>query len=125
MVVYYRGVIHSSECQVLSNQRMECSSPSVSINDQQISADEPLSLDYGFLMDSVSSVRNMSHLTNSPKFFLYPDPIYHKFDEEVKYYKGDHLIINGINLDLACRVNRIPHSHSIQQIIVQFNAQGY
>jgi plexin A len=83
---------------------MECRSPSVPVLGQQISPEEPLSLDYGFLMDDVPSVRNLSHSPNFPKFVLYPDPVYEKFDEEVKYYKSDYLTINGINLDRACQV---------------------
>lgn len=56
-------------------------------------------------MDDVPSVRNLSHSPNFPKFLLYPDPVYEKFDEEVKYYKSDYLTINGINLDRACQVS--------------------
>ncbi len=104
MFVRYRDVVHSSSCQVLSNQRMECRSPAVPVLGQQISPEEPMSLDYGFLMDDVPSVRNLSHSPNYPKFLLYPDPVYEKFDEEVKYYKSDYLTINGINLDRACQV---------------------
>ncbi|KAK4017367.1 hypothetical protein OUZ56_032679 [Daphnia magna] len=47
----YRDVVHSSSCQVFSNQRMECRSLLVPVLNQQISPEEPLSLDYGFLMD--------------------------------------------------------------------------
>ena len=108
MFVRYRDVVHSSSCQVLSNQRMECRSPSVPVLGQQISPEEPLSLDYGFLMDDVPSVRNLSHSPHFPKFVLYPDPVYEKFDEEVKYYKSDYLTINGINLDRACQVICLP-----------------
>ena len=36
-------------------------------------------------MEGVSSVRKTSYWTNYSIFFLYPDLIYHKFDEEVKY----------------------------------------
>jgi plexin A len=113
MFVRYRDVVHSSSCQVLSNQRMECRSPSVPVLGQQISPEEPMSLDYGFLMDDVPSVRNLSHSPNYPKFLLYPDPVYEKFDEEVKYYKSDYLTINGINLDRACQVRKRPKKCNI------------
>ncbi len=119
MFVRYRDVVHSSSCQVLSNQRMECRSPAVPVLGQQISPEEPMSLDYGFLMDDVPSVRNLSHSPNYPKFLLYPDPVYEKFDEEVKYYKSDYLTINGINLDRACQVIILTHfdiSNEIKEI---------
>ena len=65
---------------------------------------EPLALDYGFIMDDVESLRNLTASANFTKFLLYPDPVYEKFNEEVKYYKSDYLNINGINLDRACQV---------------------
>jgi plexin A len=97
---------------------MECRSPAVPVLGQQISPEEPMSLDYGFLMDDVPSVRNLSHSPNYPKFLLYPDPVYEKFDEEVKYYKSDYLTINGINLDRACQViiNKILESKRFKGI---------
>ena len=106
MFVRYRDVVHSSSCQVLSNQRMECRSPAVPVLGQQISPEDPLSLDYGFFMDDVPSVQNLSRLPGFSPFILYPDPVYEKFDEEVKYYKSDYLTINGVNLDRACQVNK-------------------
>ncbi len=104
MFVRYRDVVHSSSCQVLNNQRMECRSPSVPVLGQQISPEDPLQLEYGFFMDDVPSVQNLSRLPGYSPFVLYPDPVYEKFDEEVKYYKSDYLTINGNNLDRACQV---------------------
>lgn len=52
-------------------------------------------------MDDVQSVQNLTTKTGDA-FLLYPDPIYEKFDEEVKYYKSEYLTINGQNLDRAC-----------------------
>lgn len=104
MFVRYRDVMYKSSCQVLSNTRMECRSPSVVTAGVQIPPEEPLQLEYGFLMDSVPSVQNLSRLPGFTPFLLYPDPVYEKFDEEVKYYKSDYLTINGNNLDRACQV---------------------
>lgn len=83
MFVRYWDDMHTSSCQVLSNQRMECPFPTVPVLDQQISPEEPLSLDYGFLLDDVQSVCNLSHSPNFPKLLLYPDPVYEKFNEGV------------------------------------------
>jgi hypothetical protein len=55
-------------------------------------------------MDGVLSVRNLS---NFPKFLLYPDPVFTKFNPEVKYYKDELLTINGKNLKLAIGVNNV------------------
>ena len=113
MFVRYRDVTHTSNCQVLSNQRMECRSPVIPILGQQIPPEEPLALDYGFLMDDVPSVQNLSKNQGYSPFLLYPDPVYEKFDEEIKYYKSDYLTINGANLDRACQVH--PHSGPVRR----------
>lgn len=84
---------------------MECRSPAVpAAVGVQISPEDPLPLDYGFFMDAVPGVQNLSKNAGYSAFQLYPDPVYEKFDEEVKYYKSDYLTINGANLDRACQV---------------------
>ncbi|XP_026681797.1 plexin A3-like, partial [Diaphorina citri] len=39
-------------------------------------------------------------ITGAP-YFLFPNPIYEPFSEEIKYYKSDYLTINGQHLDRA------------------------
>ncbi len=63
---------------------MECRSPIIPVGDQLISPDKPLLLDYGFIMDDVSSLLNVSLLPKFPKFLLYPDPVLKKFNPQVK-----------------------------------------
>lgn len=104
MFVRYRDATHESPCHVLSNTRMECRSPAVPVL-ASIPAEDPLQLEYGFIMDDVPSVQNLSKLPGYLPFLLYPDPVYDRFDEEVKYYKSDYLTINGANLDRACQVS--------------------
>nr|CAD7396273.1 unnamed protein product [Timema poppensis] len=87
-------------CVVLSNSNMACSSPTIEF-DKEPDAENPMKLEYGFLMDNVTGVQNLS-MDHNP-FLLYPNPIYDKFDEEVKYYKSDYLTINGQHLDRACQ----------------------
>ena len=79
---------------------MECRSPAIPVPlPESISPENPVKIaDYGFIMDDVNSVQNLSLQYFAP-FVLYPDPVYEKFDEEVKYYKSDYLTINGANLD--------------------------
>lgn len=77
----------------MSNSNIACLSPRVDV-DQELDADHPLALTYGFIMDNVTSVRNLSSQSNFNDFLMYPNPIYEPFDEEVKYYKSDYLTIN-------------------------------
>nr|CAD7396956.1 unnamed protein product [Timema cristinae] len=100
MYVYYKDKQFSSTCVVLSNSNMACSSPTIEF-DKEPDAENPMKLEYGFLMDNVTGVQNLS-MDHNP-FLLYPNPIYDKFDEEVKYYKSDYLTINGQHLDRACQ----------------------
>jgi plexin A len=60
----------------------------------------PIQLEYGFIMDDVSTTKNLS--AAQKPFELYPDPFYFKFDE-LKYYNSEYLTINGKNLDRACK----------------------
>lgn len=59
-----------------------------------------IQLEYGFIMDDVTTTRNLSEVQKP--FELYPDPQYFKF-EELKYYNSEYLTINGKNLDRACK----------------------
>ena len=59
-----------------------------------------ISLDVGFIMDNVASVRNLRHLRASSSdsavgtaIHYVPDPHYRKFPSDVKSYKGDTLVI--------------------------------
>lgn len=74
---------------------MQCHSPAIpAATDKVIDADRPLQLQYGFIMDNVSGVQNLSVQEGYTHFLLYPNPLYDKFDEEIKYYKSDYLTIN-------------------------------
>lgn len=108
MYVYYEGKTYLSECKVITNQEMTCYSPSIDDPDnldqlKNLNADTPTELEYGFKMDDVIEVRNLSNKDNHHPFELYPNPVYLKFEENVKYFKSEYLTINGKNLDRACR----------------------
>ncbi|ROT66373.1 hypothetical protein C7M84_015602 [Penaeus vannamei] len=75
----------------------------VSRSPRQNYADSVL-LDVGFIMDNVASVRNLKHVLHSSArtSLLYVlDPTYKKFPNGIKLYKGDTLVIEGVNLNLA------------------------
>jgi plexin A len=87
------------QCVVLSNSNMACPSPDIEV-EEILDADNPLRLQYGFRMDNVSGVQNLSVKEGYSFFLLYPNPVYEPFDEEVKYYKSDYLTINVSNTKL-------------------------
>ena len=96
--------------QVANNELMHCQSPAV---DSLTNADwarlknpDPIRLDYGFIMDNVERVQNLSsRLKAAPKVFMYPDPEFEPFPDPngVKIYKSDYLTLDGQNLNRAAR----------------------
>lgn len=103
MYVYYEGKQYFSQaCTILTQTNMVCKSPEIDVPPGILDAEKPLSLEYGFRMDNVARVQNLTQ-QGLNHFLLYPDPVYDAFDEEIKYYKSDYLNINGMNLDRACQ----------------------
>jgi len=100
--VVYNGEIYASQCRVQSDTEMECASPVIEVDSKIIEAERPMLLEYGFLMDNVLRVQNLSKIHNN-HFELYPNPEYFIFEERVKYFKSEYLTINGRNLDRACK----------------------
>lgn len=112
MYVYFEGKTYLSECRVVTNTEMTCYSPTIDDQDnsdqlKNLNADTPAFLEYGFKMDDVVEVRNLSNKDNHHPFEFYPNPVYLKFEENVKYFKSEYLTINGRNLDRACRESDI------------------
>lgn len=103
MYVYYENKTFESNCSAKTNIGMECDSPIIiSANSKELNADVPMKLEYGFIMDDVIGVRNLS-TKGHPKFELYPNPFFDKFSEFVKYKDGNSLVITGKDLDLVCK----------------------
>lgn len=72
---------------------MVCFSPKINVpKEVEIDAEQPMQLEFGFKMDNVSRVQNLS--MQHGHFLLYPNPVYEPFDEKIKYYKSDYLTIN-------------------------------
>lgn len=103
MYVYYQEKMFLSQCVVATNTEMTCDSPVIDADSGAVDADRPLQLEYGFQMDDVLVVQNLSRKDNHNPFELYPNPVYSSFEENVKYYKSEYLTINGKNLDRACK----------------------
>ena len=79
---------------------MACDSPTIDVPEGRIiNSDSPDKLVYGFKMDNVMGVRNLTEKRGPkgeelfPEFHLFPNPIYESF-EEIKFYKSDYLTIN-------------------------------
>lgn len=81
-------------CVVLSNSNMACKSPAIEFEGKEPDLEPAKGLVYGFHMDNVTGVQNLSNQKGYSRFFLYPNPVYEPFDEEIKYYKSDYLTIN-------------------------------
>lgn len=128
MYVYHDDKMFVSQCEALNDTNMICDTPSIEVT-ENLDADQPLSLEYGFIMNNVTGVQNLSangfvqdfnnryrvisDLTviltsrNSScrfvSFLLYPNPVYEKFEDQVKHYRGDYLVLDGQHLDRACQ----------------------
>lgn len=103
MYVYYQEKLFLSQCEIVSNTEMICDSPVIDADSSKLDPDNPENLEYGFKMDDVMEVKNLSSIGKFPPFELYPNPEYYPFEEEVKYFKSEYLTINGKNLDRAAK----------------------
>lgn len=103
--VQYGDRTYFSDCTVLNSEQMECISPTIDVDSDQLS-DDSIKLDYGFEMDDVESVRNITAL-GLPKFKLCPNPWFEAFSPGVKVITDDYLVINGMHLDCACEENDV------------------
>lgn len=82
---------------------MICSSPVIEVGDEsKLDADNPLKLEYGFRMDNVSGVQNLTLNKAFTPFYLYPNPHFIPFDKEVKYYKSEYL-----NINVSCSIKTL------------------
>ena len=75
---------------------LECRVPSVDFGDEPISVTSPKEVHYGFLMDGVSQLKNLSANPQFRPLLYFPNPVVRPFSEEKntkKYKKGDMLVI--------------------------------
>ncbi|UYV82243.1 PlexA [Cordylochernes scorpioides] len=102
--IIYEGREYNGSCASNISTKMICLWPEVPPL-KNLVKDQPLSLHYGFRMDNVKTVHNITRNPNFRPLLMHPDPVYYPFTEKdhVKYYKSDYLTINGMNLDRASR----------------------
>merc|ERR1712223_1840837 len=95
---------YTGRCTVENDTQMHCLSPKIDVPVpfKNLDNPEPIKVDFGFFMDNVKRVQNLSRVLNS-KVLIYPDPVFEKFTEKdaIKYYKSDYLTLNGKNLNRA------------------------
>uniref|UniRef100_A0A6A7FXH8 Plexin-B-like n=5 Tax=Hirondellea gigas TaxID=1518452 RepID=A0A6A7FXH8_9CRUS len=96
----------SSEAEVVSDSYSQLDVDIISRNlrSPRQNIGNSLALDVGFIMDNVASVRNLRHVMPSSlrmALVYVLDPLYRKFPNSIKLYKGDTLVIEGENLNLA------------------------
>jgi len=119
-----RGVgVGRSPCVVISSTQMDCPSPAIVTAAAQLASIQDTSqvrdnrdrearitpVTVGFEMDQVKSVLNLVEFApdvNSEILYV-ADPIYYKFKHNEKSYKGDALVIEGYNLNLAADENDV------------------
>lgn len=91
------------QCEIRSDTEMVCDSPIIDADSANLDPDNPELLEYGFKMDDVMEVRNLTTDKRFPKFKLLPNPVYFPFDEDLKFFNSEYLTINGRNLDRAAK----------------------
>ncbi|OQV23962.1 Plexin-A1 [Hypsibius exemplaris] len=110
MVFVYNGREYAGDCDALSDIRMQCRSPAAKVASAAFpdgrGVDRPVELEWGFRMDGVGSLKNLSRMPRFKKFELFPDPIIYNFSDPsgVKYHKSEYLFIDGENLNHAYRM---------------------
>lgn len=97
LYVYLGEKEYSSVCNVISDAKLECDSPKIEMENLIIDADEPATLEFDFKQDGWAGVTQVP-----TKFYMYPNPVYYSFQDNVKYLTGDQLTIYGKDLDLVC-----------------------
>ncbi|XP_065351810.1 plexin-B isoform X4 [Cloeon dipterum] len=116
MVVYSDNEpINKTICNVLNDALMECPSPPINLefltasrqkrsrHQRSLSKFREVSYQIGFVMDNVEKVRDMGKYFEhiSSQLTYVEDPKIFQFPNYKKSYKGDTLVIEGENLNLA------------------------
>ncbi|CAG7724457.1 unnamed protein product [Allacma fusca] len=113
-------IINRTTCAVINPTQMECPSPPINVEfERRVSEASRLtargstpkrdrgletSKRIGFIMDGVSSVLQLQNYLPQDKCQLVyvEDPVVSPFPDNVKLYKGDTLVIEGVHLNEAC-----------------------
>lgn len=100
--VNYDGKQFNSNCITIDDEHMKCDSPVIPAESNELNADDPTKLEFGFLMDGVLSVQNLSS-KGFQKFELCPNPSFDEFENGRKTYLTGYISITGKNLDCAAK----------------------
>jgi hypothetical protein len=83
------------ECQVPS-LRSQVEGAGVNVTDSS-----PLEVHYGFTLDGVTSLKNISHKSNFGPLLVYPDPVINPFsgaEQSKQFTETDNLVISVCSL---------------------------
>lgn len=94
------------DCLAHSDTAMTCISPILTIDTEKLNPDKPIRLDFGFQMDNVAAVQDLSS-KGFARFELFPNPTFDQFTEIVKYIEDQQLTITGKNLNFACKISDV------------------
>ncbi|GAB1598516.1 plexin-A4-like isoform X1 [Argonauta hians] len=98
LFIKYNSTMKESPCKSKHLNTLECRMPSLDFGKGEVSITSPKEVQYGFIMDGVVQLKNLS---DSPEFrplLYFPDPVTERFNGEKntkKYMKGDKLVIEG------------------------------
>ncbi|KAK3102934.1 hypothetical protein FSP39_015076 [Pinctada imbricata] len=102
MILYHQAKTYEGDCTVQSPSRLRCRSPMLdSSMMSSVKYEEGLSLNFGFILDNVMATQNLSRNATFGNFTIFQDPVFLKFENELKSYqkKNEYLTINGKNLN--------------------------
>lgn len=120
MDVYYGGKQFNSSCTTIYNELMECDSPVISAENDELDANYPEKLHFGFIMDNVHKLQMVDFWFDEiKKFELCPNPSFNEFENGFETYTGGYIIITGENLDCAVKVEdvKVTIGHIICDVI--------
>jgi plexin A len=100
---------HSTECYVKDNTFLHCLTPALHSHHRTKRSGSLLEYTISFTMDGVESVQNLPlHFpTVNSTLTAFPNPVYTVFENGLKVYKGEALILMGNNLNTACRLDEV------------------
>lgn len=106
LYVQYGGKRYYSDCVAPNDAVMYCITPTIDIDNNKLNPDSPTKLEFGFMMDGVASVQDLS-MKGHAKFQLFPNPVFDQFAEMIKYIENQSLTITGKNLDQSCAISDV------------------
>ncbi|XP_014769592.1 plexin-A1 isoform X1 [Octopus bimaculoides] len=98
LFIKYNSTMKESPCKSKHQNMLECRMPSLDFGENQVSLTSPKEVQYGFIMDGVVQLKNLSDNPEFRPLLYFPDPVAEPFTGErstKKYMKGDKLVIEG------------------------------